>query len=401
MLLFPETGCKYHECFFHVFTILDFFYNNLCVKSFKKFDILHIINVFKYKKVILMSSSEKSKKNILWFEEINKDDLNIVGGKGANLGELVSIGVRVPEGFVVTSTAFKEFMRESGIWEELQTLLDKTKNITKVSEIQESAKRIQNMIISAHLNKDLEREIIEAYEKLCEIKKEKNTKVAIRSSATAEDLPSASFAGMQDTYLYVSTPESVIEHVKKCWASLYTPRAIVYRNQMNIPHRNVYMAVVVQAMVRSKAAGVMFSVNPITGNENEIVIEGTWGLGEAVVSGRVIPDHFVIDKNTKKVLKKQIAEKDIRIDWDPSTGTVKELPVFPQFRKRPSLSTAEIGVLVDYALKIEKHYGIFMDIEWAIDKYEGFPEKIKIVQARAETVWNVKKGKLQTPESAV
>ncbi|RLF82854.1 hypothetical protein DRN44_02815 [Thermococci archaeon] len=123
-----------------------------------------------------MSSSEKSKKNILWFEEINKDDLNIVGGKGANLGELVSIGVRVPEGFVVTSTAFKEFMRESGIWDELQTLLDKTKNITKVSEIQESAKRIQNMIISAHLNKDLERGIIEAYEKLCEIKRKRTQK---------------------------------------------------------------------------------------------------------------------------------------------------------------------------------------------------------------------------------
>ncbi|USH00049.1 hypothetical protein K1720_00745 [Thermococcus argininiproducens] len=346
-----------------------------------------------------MSTSGKYKQNILWFEDISKDDLSIVGGKGANLGELVSIGIRVPEGFVVTSTAFKNFMYESNIWDKIQRLLRETKSITKPSEIKETAEKIQEMIVSTELDKDLEREIIEAYEKLCEIKKEKNTKVAIRSSATAEDLPSASFAGMQDTYLYVSTPESVIKHVKKCWASLYTPRAIVYRNQMNIPHENVYMAVVVQAMVRSKAAGVMFTVNPITGNENEIVIEGSWGLGEAVVSGRVIPDHFVVDKNTKRIIKKQIAEKTIRIDWDPYTQTVKELPVFPQFKKMPSINEKEIALLVEYAKKIEDHYGVFMDIEWAIDRYENFPEKVKIVQARAETVWNVKKGKIQKAES--
>ncbi len=335
--------------------------------------------------------SSKSDKIILWLEELSKDDTPIAGGKGANLGELTRAGVPVPPGFVVSAKAYRRFITETGLMDKIKNLL-KDVDVSNAEELAKISQQIKNMILETPMPKDIEEAIKNAYRELGKRIEIENPRVAVRSSATAEDLEQASFAGQQDTYLNVIGEDEVVKHVKKCWASLFNDRAIAYRESKGIPHDQVDMAVVVQKMVNSRSAGVMFTIHPVTGDRDKIVIESAWGLGEAVVGGKVTPDEFVVDKKTLKIIEKRIAEKNIAIEFDEKGGTrVVVLP--PEKAKAPSLHDDEVITLAKYGISIEKHYNHPMDIEWAIDKEIKPPNNIFIVQARPETVWSAKKEK--------
>jgi pyruvate,water dikinase len=238
--------------------------------------------------------------------------------------------------------------------------------------------------------KDIETAIRNAYVELNKRFNLKDTFVAVRSSATAEDLPDASFAGQQETFLNVKGADDLIDKVRKCWSSLFTPRAIFYRTEKGFPHEKVFISVGVQKMVNSRAAGVMFTINPVTGNRDEIVIEGNFGLGETVVSGAVNPDDFVVDKNSMLIKERRISRKTIKYVRDPKTGKTVHLDIPESEQKTVCISDQEINKLAELAKRIEKHYGKPMDIEWAIDQDLTFPENMMLVQARPETVFGTK-----------
>ncbi len=339
--------------------------------------------------------SEKNTKIILWFEEISKEDVPIVGGKNANLGEMLNAGIPVPPGFAVTAYAYKRFIEETGIRDKIYEILRSRvpAGAAKPEDYIEASKEIRKLIESAPMPKDIEDEIRKAYRELSRRVGKKEEFVAVRSSATAEDLPDASFAGQQETYLNVRGEDDVVDKVKKCWSSLFTPRAIAYRESKGIPHEKTLMSVTVQKMVNAKSAGVMFTLHPVTGERDKIVIESNWGLGEAVVSGKVTPDEWIVDKKTMKIIQRNIVEKKIEVVRDPQTGRTIEREVEPSRRNTPSLTDEEVLRLAELAIKIEQHYGRAMDIEWAIDKDLPFPENVFIVQARPETVWSSKEAK--------
>jgi pyruvate,water dikinase len=335
----------------------------------------------------------KEKAYVLWFKEIDKSDLALVGGKSANLGEMMKAGIPIPPGFAVTSHAYKEFIERTGLKSKISEALKEVANSRDPKAFEDVSARIRRIIEEEEVPEDIARAIVENYRKLCEKIGRAKVPVAVRSSATAEDLPGASFAGQQDTFLNVEGEEEVLLKVKKCWSSLFTPRAIFYRQEKGIDHDKVLMSVIVQKMVNAKAAGVMFTIHPVTGEEDKIVIEGSWGLGEAVVSGSVTPDTYVVDKRTLKILEKRIAEKTHEVVRDPSSGQTVKVEVPPERRKAPCLTDEEVVKLAELALKIEQHYGHPQDIEWAIDRDMKFPENIFIVQSRPETVWSLKKGR--------
>ncbi|HDN63274.1 MAG TPA: phosphoenolpyruvate synthase [Candidatus Bathyarchaeota archaeon] len=337
-----------------------------------------------------MSSSEE--KLILWFEELRKEDIPLVGGKNANLGEMTQAGIPVPPGFAITAAAYQKYLQETGLVNKIYKVIEETvTDINNPQQYEEASKKVRKLIESTPIIEDVEKAIREAYRKLCEKTGTKDLFVAVRSSATAEDLPDASFAGQQETYLNVKGEDELIEKTLKCWSSLFTPRAIFYRTQKGFRHEDVLISVGVQKMVNSKAAGVMFTINPVTGDPNQIVIEGNWGLGESVVSGAVTPDDFIVDKKTLKIIEKRIANKTVEYIRDPKTGKTIHAEVPEERRKQPCLTDEEILKLAELAIRIEKHYGGRpQDIEWAIDKDMEFPENVFIVQSRPETVWSTK-----------
>ena len=297
------------------------------------------------------------------FEDLSKDDLGIAGGKGANLGELTQAGIPVPPGFVVTSKTYDKFMRDTGIFSKVMDILDQV-DINNTKELQEAAEEIKAIIIETPIPDGISTYITEAYNQLSErVGEEDGADVAIRSSATAEDLPEASFAGQQDTFLHVQGLDNVIEYVRKCWASLFEARAIFYREENNFEHSQVYIAVVVQQMVDSDKAGVMFTVNPSTG-ENIALIEGSWGLGESVVSGSVTPDNYAVDKETNEVLNVTISDKKTMFTNEEG-GTSIQVDVPEDLRKERVLSDEELLELVAMAKRVEGHYGKPQDTEWA------------------------------------
>ncbi len=327
---------------------------------------------------------------ILNFEVLDKNSLPTVGGKNASLGEMIKSGVRVPPGFAVTTDSFLSFITETGIRDGIMDILSRVR-AGDVGSLDEASEEIQDIIIKTHMNDDVKAAIREGYLELCGKCKMEDIPVAVRSSATAEDLPNASFAGQQDTYLWVVGEANIIDSVRRCWASLYTPRAIDYRNKNNFPHEKVLISVGVQKMVNSRAAGVMFTLNPTNGDPSKVVIEGSWGLGETVVSGSVNPDKFVVDKVTREINDKTISMKHIMCVHDPEGGEVKDVDVEADLQNACCLKDTEIRKLMEVAKSIEKHYGGPMDIEWAIDEDFAFPESIFIVQARPETVWSQRK----------
>ncbi|MCD6444660.1 phosphoenolpyruvate synthase [Candidatus Bathyarchaeota archaeon] len=336
-------------------------------------------------------SKDKATALILWFEELRKDDVPLVGGKCANLGEMINAGIPVPPGFAVSAYAYKRFLELTGIAEKVYTIIRETvKDVNDPQQYQEASKKIRQLIESTPIPEEIEKAIREAYRKLNAKLGMAEAFVAVRSSATAEDLPGSSFAGQQETFLNVRGEDDLIHYVRRCWSSLFTPRAIFYRTQRGFPHEKVLISVAVQKMVNSKAAGVMFTLHPVTGDRSKIVIEASWGLGEAVVSGSVTPDRFVVDKNTLEILSKEIADKTVEYIRDPETGKTIHAEVPPERRKIPCLTDEEIKRLAELAKRIEQHYGTPQDIEFAVDKDLPFPENVFIVQSRPETVWSVK-----------
>ena len=300
------------------------------------------------------------------FNEISKEYLSIAGGKGSSLGEMTKAGMPVPAGFIIVAQAYEEFLTE--IKSKIADLL-KDLDIENMEKLDAVAKEIQEIILSQQFPEELKNEILENYKKI-------NGFVAVRSSATTEDLPSASFAGQQDTYLNINE-EALIESVQKCWASLFTSRAIYYRQSKGFDHMKALIAVVVQQMVDAKAAGVSFSVNPIDGNKNDMVIEASFGLGEAVVSGQVTPDMYIVHKDTLEIHKKTVNEQTWGFFREDGKTVKKDVPN----PKAQVISDDEIKAVGELVKKVEQHYGNPQDIEWAVDE-KG---KLYLLQARPIT----------------
>ncbi|MGC8812043.1 MAG: PEP/pyruvate-binding domain-containing protein [Candidatus Aenigmatarchaeota archaeon] len=322
---------------------------------------------------------------IKWLDELSKDSVNIAGGKGANLGEMTRLGLPVPPAFVITTNAFEKFIEINKIKDLIDNLIEEC-DVENTTQLLETSKKIKDLIISQEYPATIKNEIIEAYETLSfsEVGKELEiiksgrdfALVAVRSSATAEDLPTASFAGQQASFLNVKGNKELLDSVKECFASLYEPRAIFYRAKQGFKHASI--AVVVQKMVNSEKAGVMFTVNPATGDD-EIIIEACWGLGETLVSGRVTPDIYVASKDGK-LIDKKIGLKEIMRVRDLATDRTEELPVPRDKKGRQILTEEEIAKLAHYGVILENHYGKPQDIEFAIER-----NRIYIVQTRAIT----------------
>ncbi|WP_277219106.1 phosphoenolpyruvate synthase [Peptoniphilus vaginalis] len=307
---------------------------------------------------------------IKWFDEIGKEDVGIVGGKGANLGELTSFGLPVPPGFCVTAEAYTKFIKYAEL-DEVVKLLMEAVDVENVDDLTNASKEIQTKIREKDFDPELEEEILRAYREFSENIGVKDPEVAVRSSATAEDLPDASFAGQQDTYLHISGEEELLNHIRDCFASLWTSRAIYYREKQNYDHFDVALSVVIQKMVNSEKSGVMFTANPINNSKDEMMINASYGLGEAVVSGIVTPDEYIIDKKTKKIIEKNISEKEymvIKNENGVGTRTVNVKDVLGEDAiKAEALSPEELDTLIERGLKVEKLYGSVQDTEWGFD----------------------------------
>lgn len=313
---------------------------------------------------------------VVWLEDVRRKDIPLVGGKGASLGEMIGAGLPVPGGFAVTADAFRRFITETGIADQIFKALEI--DVDNNEQLKSAEKQAKKLIMDAAIPAKMKKEIIETYKKLNE-REGSEIFVAIRSSATAEDLPDASFAGQQETYLNVRGAEEVVEAVKKCWASLYGARAIFYRMKQGFDHRSVNISVVVQKMVNAEKAGVMFTSHPSTG-EPQSVIEASWGLGETVVSGSVSPDNYVVDRKARKIVQKMISTKLVMKIKDPRTGKTVEVEVPKEKKEAQVLTDDEILAISKIGDLIEEHYGYPQDVEWAL---EG--GKIFMLQSRPVT----------------
>jgi pyruvate, water dikinase len=335
----------------------------------------------------LIKTGIKMYHHIKFFKDITLPDVPQVGGKNASLGEmyrhLAPKGINLPNGFATTSKAYFYFLEQAGLKQQITTLLQgvDTKN---VKDLEKRGAKIRALINKSAFPKDLESEIIAGYKELSHLCGSKELVVAVRSSATAEDLPNASFAGQQETYLNIQGEKNVLKATKACIASLFTDRAIVYRIENGFDHMKVALSVGIQQMVavRSKAAGVMFTIDTETGFRNAVIVTSIYGLGENIVQGRVNPDEFTVFKPTLAILKKHVGSKDMKMI--PVRGSkTKNIPVPKEERKKYAITDEQAKILARWAIAIEEHYGRPMDIEWALDEDDN---KLYIVQARGETV---------------
>lgn len=342
---------------------------------------------------------------IIWFKDLTIKDVPHVGGKNAALGEmvrqLIPLGVNVPDGFAVTAEAYRYFLESAGLRERIDAVVNAL-DVHDVEDLQKKGQEIRTMILSEELPDDLQNEIASAYAKM-EERYGQNVDVAVRSSATAEDLPGASFAGQQETYLNVVGADDVVLHAKKCIASLFTNRAISYRHDKGFSHMDAALSVGVQKMVRSDLAtsGVLFSIDTETGFEKVVMINASYGLGEMVVQGKVTPDEYTVfkpalEKGFPAIIAKDIGAKDVKMVYPPRDGQVARggevVPVPEEDRNRYCMADDEIDTLAKWAIVIEKHFSEHhgryqpMDIEWAKD---GQTNELFIVQARPETVHSI------------
>lgn len=328
---------------------------------------------------------KKEEQFLLWFEQLERKDVDIVGGKSSSLGEMTAkTDVPVPYGFATTAYAYRYFIKESGLEEKMRSILSELTDVENSALLRDVSARLRDAIMAEKMPQDLQDAIGAAYVELGKRVGEENPYVAVRSSATAEDLPDASFAGQQDTYLNVQGAETIIAKVKECYASCFTDRAVYYREKKGFDHIEVALSAVVQMMVFSKTSGVMFTVNVATGDDNNILIEAAFGLGEYVVQGTVTPDNYTISKHDHKIIDRCVNEQDIMLVRKKG-GDCEEVQVPEEQRKVQTLTDEQILELADYAKKIEKHYGCYMDMEWGVDERTN---KIWILQARPETVWS-------------
>ena len=337
------------------------------------------------------------KRYLVWFDEVDKNDIGLVGGKGANLGEMINANLPVPYGFVITSHAYFYFLQEAKLEPRIKQILNMI-NFANPPELKQASSHIQDLILQASIPQGLIYEIVKFYDGLLSHESSFYKKkysflhhtinrlktlydaplVAVRSSATAEDLPNASFAGQQDTYLNVKGETHLLTKVKECWASLFTERAIYYRHEQGFDHFKVGLAAVVQRMVQSEKSGIAFSIDPVTNQKNKIVIEAVYGLGEYIVQGKVTPDHYEVDKNSFVITKLEKAFQNVK--YVKSGTTNREVKLNQKFGSQQKLSKEEILKVAMLVKDIEKHYFFPQDIEWAIEN-----GKVFIVQSRPIT----------------
>lgn len=327
---------------------------------------------------------KKSAQSILWFNQINKNDIPLVGGKGANLGEMYGAGIPVPNGFVVTSKAYFDFIESTSLKHKIVSELSGL-DTNDSKRLMEASKNIKNAILAAEMPKKLAEEIKSVYHSLCG---EHDKYVAVRSSATAEDLPDASFAGQQETYLNIKGYKDVVKHVQMCWASLFESRAIFYRTDQGFDHFKVGIAVPVQLMVQSQVSGIMFTVNPLTNNRNQVSIEAAFGLGQPVVSGELTPDQFLVEKSDLSISSKQIAKQT----WQLTLAG--ETPIAKAYQEVQKMSDKYVKELAQIGIQIEKHYGRPQDIEWGMED-----KKLYIVQSRPVTTLNAVSEKIEASKN--
>lgn len=313
---------------------------------------------------------KKEKKFILLFNKISQKDVLLAGGKGASLGEMTQAKIPVPPGFVVLAPAFSYFLEKNNLAQKIEKLLQKvnTKNITSVNK---TSQKIRKLISKGVFPKDIAQEVLKDFSSL------KAKYVAVRSSATAEDSKSASWAGELETYLNI-TRKNLLSAIKKCWSSLFTPRAIFYRFEKRLNKKKVAVAVVVQKMIQSEVSGICFTVHPVTKDKNQMVIEAGWGLGEAIVGGKITPDTYIISKKDNTILDINISEQRIMVVRSPQGIKEKKVPKSKQEKQK--LSNSQIKKLAQICEDIEKHYKFPQDIEWALEK-----GKFYIVQSRPIT----------------
>lgn len=295
-----------------------------------------------------------------WLHEISRNDVPLAGGKGANLGDMVQAGLPIPPGFVVCVPAFQEVIQQSGLATKLDKIITPL-DVNDAGQLQAAEVKAKQLFAQVSINGQLRQLIGEAYRGLGH-----NAPVAVRSSATAEDLAGASFAGQQETFLNVIGLEQLLNAIRRCWASLYTSQAIFYRGQKGFSDRQASMAVVVQKMVNSEKSGVIFTVDPVLRNHYQMIIEGVWGLGEGIVSGMITPDHYKVDRETYRLLDEFVPAKDKMVVRDENGG-VGTLPVPADRVSARVLTETELRQLVDLGNKIQQHFGYPQDVEWGIE----------------------------------
>lgn len=317
-------------------------------------------------------------KYIAWFRELTHEDIPIAGGKGANLGEMYRLGIPVPNGFVITSQAYFEFIQAGNLSRQIQNSLNNC-NVNDPVSLQTTSHRIQTLIKSSPIPEHIAREIMKSYLKLSGWLGIKHLPVAVRSSATAEDLPDASFAGQQETYLNVIGESNVVKRVSDCWASLFTPRAIFYRQKQHYDHLKVGIAVPVQKLINSQISGIIFTVNPVNQDKNQIVIECIWGLGEYIVQGKVTPERHLVDKTNWEIIQSQPVSQRIELIRSHNETRQENVPASRQ--TQPKLNHEEVLKIARLAQKIHNHYGKPQDLEFAIDSQRN----LFIVQSRPIT----------------
>ena len=315
---------------------------------------------------------------ILRFDQVGKDDIPQVGGKGANLGEMAGAGLPVPPGFCVTARAYQDFIAHAGLAEPIETIVADMQT-GELQDVKTSSEKVQELITGAPIPQEIERNITDAYLELCRELDQDNLPVAVRSSATAEDLPEASFAGQQDTYLNVRGVDAVLEHSRLCWASLWSHPAVTYRNEQGFEHDTVHLCIAVQAMIESEVAGILFTANPVSGNREEALMNASWGLGEAVVSGLVTPDTITVSRTEQRIKDYTVGSKDVAIHYAASGGIV-EIETAEEQQSAHALTDDQAFELTELGSEIEEHYGTPQDIEWALRN-----EKMYILQSRAIT----------------
>ena len=319
------------------------------------------------------------------FSRISHADFARVGGKCASLGEMTQAGVAVPPGFAVTTEAYEAMLQHHNMRAEIERHLEGVDPFD-IDQVDRAAQAIRIRISSHKLPTEVETAIRSAYAAMGD-----DMPVAVRSSATAEDLPDASFAGQQDTYLWVRGADQVVEKVRDCWASLYTTRAVAYREKNRIPHIDVLMSVGVQKMVNARAAGVVMSLDPVNGDRTKIVIDASWGLGEMVVSGVVTPDNFTVEKVLMEIIDRKISDKHVELIGDAEAGEAVEREVPEDRRRIQCLSDAEVVAVAALAKRLERQNKCPQDVEWAIDADLPDGENLLALQSRPETIWSQKK----------
>lgn len=327
--------------------------------------------------------------SIAWFDRHDPATEPVLGGKNTSLGIMTMAGLPVPPGFAVTAAAYGAALHDTGVAEALARMVTEL-DVDDAVALTRVATEARDTITGTPLPSWLADEVDAAYATLSERRGQADLPVAVRSSATCEDQPDASFAGEHDTYLWIRSADAVREHLLRCWASLYTERAICYRRQMSYGEDGAAMSVGIQQMVMPRTSGVAFTLNPLNGDRSQVAIDASWGLGEAVVSGSVTPDNFLVDKVMGEITQRTISDKTVEHVLDGHDHVV-ERPVKADRRTTQCLSDDEVRAVAALARRAEKHYGRPQDVEWAIDPHLPADENVVLLQSRPETVWSRKR----------